>query len=260
MIRITKSKQPPPILRGRGRQKAREHCVAYASAPKKYRSGEIRFEFDRGIYADETVKAALRTAQHDKCAFCESKVPHVAYGDVEHFRPKAGSRQGPDEPLQTPGYYWLAYEWKNLFFCCQICNQRHKQNLFPLLDPKRRARSHHRGIAKEQPLFIDPAAEDPAEHIGFREEFAFALNGSARGTATIDGLRLNRPELLEKRRASLKVLIELRHTRDLLARAPKRAQTKRVRDRLEALERVIEEVMREGSEYAAMARAVFAAG
>ena len=78
---------------------------------------------------------------------------HIAYGDVEHYRPKAGYRQDAEDPLGRPGYYWLAYEWSNLLFCCQICNQRFKRNLFPLVDPARRAETHHDDLSSEQPLF-----------------------------------------------------------------------------------------------------------
>jgi hypothetical protein len=123
--------------------------VAYDAAPARYHDGSEKFDFDAGIYAHETVKAALKECQHDKCAFCESKVSHIAYGDVEHFRPKKGYLQEDGDELQRPGYYWLAYEWTNLLFCCQICNQRHKRNLFPLTDPSQRATSHHDEIASE---------------------------------------------------------------------------------------------------------------
>nr|WP_239015299.1 AAA family ATPase [Archangium violaceum] len=77
-----------------------------------------------------------------KCAFCESQLAHISYGDVEHFRPKAGWRQEEGGPLGRPGYYWLAYEWTNLFLACTLCNQQFKRNLFPLRTPSRRARSH----------------------------------------------------------------------------------------------------------------------
>jgi hypothetical protein len=106
------------------------------------------------------VKAALRIAQHDKCGFCESKVTHVAFGDVEHFRPKAAFRAIQGDALTRPGYYWLAYEWTNLLFACEPCNRRHKGNLFPLVDEATRARSHTDDITRETPLFIDPTAED----------------------------------------------------------------------------------------------------
>ncbi len=87
--------------------------------------------------------------QHDKCAFCESKVSAIAYGDVEHFRPKAGYQQSHDDDLQRPGYYWLAYEWSNLFFSCSICNQQGKRNVFPLANPRRRATCHRDDIGLE---------------------------------------------------------------------------------------------------------------
>ena len=100
-------------------------------------------------------------AQHDKCCFCESKVTHISYGDVKHYRPKAGYRQDPEEPLGRPGYYWLAYEWSNLMFCCQICNQRFKRNLFPLADPARRAETHHDDLSTKHAIFLHPGYRGP---------------------------------------------------------------------------------------------------
>ena len=117
-------------------------CEQYDSSPDSYKSGAKAFasrDFESGIYGAKSVKQALQKAQHGKCAFCESKITHIAYGDVEHFRPKAGYRQCPKDPLVRPGYYRLAYEWSNLFFCCTLCNQRFKGNHFPLADPARRA-------------------------------------------------------------------------------------------------------------------------
>ena len=79
-------------------------------------------------------------AQHGKCFLCESKITHISFGDVEHFRPKGGSRQTTDEKaMKVPGYFWLAYAWQNLFLACQLCNQRYKKNLFPLENPDERA-------------------------------------------------------------------------------------------------------------------------
>jgi uncharacterized protein (TIGR02646 family) len=72
------------------------------------------FEFKASVYGAKSVKKTLLTAQHGKCAFCESKFEHVAFGDVEHFRPKGGWIQTDGDQLTRPGYYWLAYEWSNL--------------------------------------------------------------------------------------------------------------------------------------------------
>ena len=126
MIRITKPSQAPKILRERGRTTTDDNCATFDVAPNDYLAGNKTFEFDRSLYAAKSVKKALVKAQHEKCCFCESKVTDVAYGDVEHFRPKAGYRQTGTDPLGRPGYYWLAYVWENLFFSCQLCNQRFK--------------------------------------------------------------------------------------------------------------------------------------
>jgi uncharacterized protein (TIGR02646 family) len=132
-------------------------------------AGETVFEFDRTVYAEHSVKDALIAMQHAKCAFCEAKPLHVSSGDVEHFRPKAAVRQSETSGLERPGYFWLAYEWENLLFACERCNRRHKRNLFPLVDPTMRARGPSGDLAQEQPVFIDPSAEDPTPHITFRD-------------------------------------------------------------------------------------------
>ncbi len=77
-------------------------------------NGAIQFQFKKSIYANKVVKDALVVAQHSKCAFCESAFLHVAFGAVEHFRPKSGVKQRASDPLSRPGYFWLAYEWSNL--------------------------------------------------------------------------------------------------------------------------------------------------
>lgn len=199
MIRIHKPRQAPAILREKGTQRRSAHSRSFTL------HGARRFEFDRSIYGHHTVKEALLSAQHGKCCFCESKVRHVASGDVEHFRPKAAVRQSEDDPLDAPGYYWLAYDWSNLFFCCERCNRRHKANLFPLADPEKRVRRHHdaRRIGVERPLFIDPGSEDPGRFMSFRRSSVYPIDDSERGKQTIRGLGLDRAALDENRHATL---------------------------------------------------------
>src|SRR5262245_9351354 len=168
MIRIVKP-AAPAVLLTKGEAATRELCRACESAPNDFKSGARTFDFDNSIYAAKEVKDALRDAQHNKCAFCESVVPHISYGNVEHFRPKAGYKQRATDEFKRPGYYWLAYEWDNLFYSCELCNQRFKQNLFPLKDGRRRARSHTYDLGKEEPLLLDPCKLDPADFIEFRE-------------------------------------------------------------------------------------------
>ena len=199
MIRINKPRLAPQVLRTKGKKKTQANCTSYTQNKRSYDTGQKKFAFDSNVYGHKTVKAALRKAQHDKCCFCESKVTHISYGDVEHFRPKAGVRQRPGVPMEKPGYYWLAYEWSNLFFSCQLCNQRYKETLFPLIKQGDRAKSHNDVINLEKPLFINPT-EDVEKFISFREEVIFAIDDKPRGKATIKALGLDRDELNDMRK------------------------------------------------------------
>jgi hypothetical protein len=152
---------------------------------------------------------------------CESRVTHIDYGDVEHYRPKGGYVQAPGHLLQSPGYYWLAYDWSNLLLSCCLCNQRHKANLFPLLDATARAICHRDDVAGERPVFINPATENPTEFIGFNQEYPFGIDALGRGESTIKALGLDREELaemrrkrLEEARRTIRTVRVLRHLRE----------------------------------------------
>lgn len=250
MIRIDKPDQPPSILKTKGKAQRCGLSSAYSRASNAYQSGSRKFSFDSEIYAHDTVKRALLAAQHDKCAFCESKITHISYGDVEHFRPKAGYRQNNSEALSTPGYYWLAYEWDNLLLSCQLCNQRYKKNLFPLVDPATRATSHHDDLTQETPLFIQPAADHPEQYISFRREIPYAINDNARGESTIKSLGLDRTTLNERRLDRYEVL---RHLYILIQLDPSAPES------VEA-QAYLARVTLDSAEYANMAKAALAAG
>jgi uncharacterized protein (TIGR02646 family) len=200
MIQITgkTNTQAPAFLQTKG-------AAAIQQLKERYDNGERDFsaeDFKSTIYGHAEVKASLIESHHGKCCYCEAAFTHVAHGDVEHFRPKAGWVQDK-EPLNKPGYYWLAYDWDNLLFSCQICNQTHKKSHFPLLDAATRANSHLQSIAAEQPVLVHPANENPEDFIGFKEEIPVAVNGNARGEGTIKKLGLDRESLNEKRRTVL---------------------------------------------------------
>jgi len=258
VIRVVRPRQVPSVLLRRGIPERNKLCAAFDRAPEDYKSGRKRLAFKSSIYGAAAVKRALRAAQHDKCAFCESKVRAIAYGDVEHFRPKAACRQNPEDELGRPGYYWLAYQWSNLLFSCQICNQQRKKNLFPLRNPSRRATSHHDDLSIEKPLLIDPTEVTPELHIGFRGEVAFPRGGRQLARVTIEVLGLNRPALLEKRRDHLALLKQLQSVGDLLRREIAAAGASAPEEwvaRLREIETRLDASKEEWAEYAAMARA-----
>jgi hypothetical protein len=95
MIRIVRPASAPQILLNRGQKERNAHCTAFDAAPDDYRTGVKTFGFVRDVYGAKSVKNKLIKAQLGKCVFCESKVAHIAYGDVEHFRPKAAYTQTP---------------------------------------------------------------------------------------------------------------------------------------------------------------------
>jgi len=246
MIRVHKPSAAPTVLTTRGAAETKKHCEEYERHRSEYRSGKKTFAFERSIYGDPTVKNALSTAQHGKCAFCEAKITHVQYGDVEHLRPKAGFRRGGS--LVRPGYYWLAYDWNNLLLACQICNQRHKRNAFPLVKGSLRVRSHLGSIHKEKPKFIHPGEEDPTAEIGFRDHVPYPKNGSARGRATIHGLGLARRELMEVR---ADLLAKVRAIRDLLRILPPGPERQQA-------EEILRKAQQDEAEFAAMVRSFLA--
>ena len=111
MIRIRKPEQAPLLLRERGATLTVELCTRVDAGEQP--------SFDRAVYGSDEVKRALSAAQYDKCCFCESKLGHAQFGDVEHFRPKARAQQDA-AAAPTSGYYWLAYVWDNLYLSCEI--------------------------------------------------------------------------------------------------------------------------------------------
>jgi hypothetical protein len=202
----------------------------------------------------------LRTAQADKCAFCESKISATGHGDVEHYRPKKAVAQKDGDAFLRPGYYWLAYDWCNLLLACAICNQTFKRNLFPLRHPRRRARSHHDDLTREKPLLIDPSgAINPRRHIGFRAEIAVPLRGSRRGVATIEVAGLNRAPLVEKRLRCLQFLRVLRLAISLLREREANGTITSIEEaKLIELLAHADELTHPDAEYSAMASAFFA--
>lgn len=201
MILVVKSVEAPAILKTTGKTLTSQNNKRYARSPKTYASKAL--PVTDGVYNDKTVKDALREAQHEKCCFCEKSQLNED-GAVEHFRPKRGFSATPKGKLQYPGYYWLCYNWINLYLICDACN-RSKSNYFPLADDDKRAKSHRDDLVLEAAYILDPAGpEDPRAHLTFDRHFIKA--GSQLGQKTIDACGLNQDKLLEERREFLKTV------------------------------------------------------
>lgn len=154
----------------------------------------------------------LRNVFHRKCSYCEDHLgPH---GHMDHWRPRKRvtlrapggvTRVARDGEPHT-GYWWVAYDWRNLVPACSECNTgKGKSTHFPV------AQRHAFGPdeaadpdaldAFEEPLLLHPLrGPDPRDHLHFRETgHVTPAENSAHGRHTIDVVGLNRIHLVERR-------------------------------------------------------------
>lgn len=130
----------------------------------------------KGQYSHKKNKEALKRGTYDKCMYCESKISHISFGDIEHIKPKSIF---PNEK----------YKWENLGYSCSQCNNI-KSNKYNEKNP-----------------IINPYTDTPSKHL-------LALGAilepkSKKGKITIEkstGLNLNRNALLEARGEKVKIL------------------------------------------------------
>lgn len=145
---------------------------------------------------------------HGKCAYCEQAItnPHNQPGDVEHFRPKGRVTNEDGTPVvvrddggarEHPGYYWLAYDWRNLLPSCNGCNRKqtdpHSGTMIGkgMVFPVRNFRAIRPGEeAREEPLLLHPVWDDPEEHLDMDSTGVFATK-TERGEVTERVLGLN---------------------------------------------------------------------
>ncbi len=146
----------------------------------------------------------------EKCAYCEAETTMVAVGHGEHWRPKGGVSDVDGVPVAdadgTPhrGYYWLAYEWRNLLPACERCNSgQGKGTRFPVRNRYAFSPDDAETVedldAFEDPLLLHPFGEkDPIDHIGF-EEHGQPVALSDEGGASIKVYNLARDPLNRSR-------------------------------------------------------------
>jgi uncharacterized protein (TIGR02646 family) len=209
MISVSKPTTGPKRLEKRCKIETERNEREYNKYRHLYLAGTKNFKFKDGIYNSKEVKLLLREIQHQKCCFCE-KSQADEHGAVEHFRPKGGHQSSGNAPFITPGYYWLCYEWSNLYFVCNACNGN-KKNLFPLVREKKRALSHHDDVNEETPYLLRPdGPKNPRKHIVFDLYTPRALTKA--GELTIAVCKLDRDALNQGRQKllnTLKILIDL---------------------------------------------------
>lgn len=208
MIRIVRGREPSALARARARWLG-EAVRAY----NRHGAGSLELTNVLVGYNPPEVKKALYDAQAKKCAWCE-QIAYYSSSPVDHFRPKDGAwrhDRGAATRIDRGHYWWLTWTWTNLLFVCNRCNDRgHKASFFPLAAksrslslPQRPYRGRYGrpffNTSAERPLLIDPATDDPLDHITWRplqtaqprRNWQWQPWGlTARGSKTIEVLRL----------------------------------------------------------------------
>lgn len=141
----------PPTLRAdrAAGKKTDEHREKRAHDP------ECDLDFP-GHWNNPDVRGALFAMQGWVCAYCQRDLDGDG-GDVDHFRPKNGSRH-----VGHDGYWWLAYRFDNYLLACRRCNEHVKQEQFPVRGVARAKDTHDDAEAHEHRLLLDPAREGDA--------------------------------------------------------------------------------------------------
>jgi uncharacterized protein (TIGR02646 family) len=114
----------------------------------------------------------LRQEFNNRCAYCETSLA-VGDGVIERVYPQSK-------------YPELATDPSNLVLSCRLCNI-HKGATFPT-------------DANGQPVLLHPRLDSYDEHFQIDAD-GKAVSLTARGAATIDVLGLNRPQLVDRRKA-----------------------------------------------------------
>lgn len=226
-------------------QEKQTELIATVQRGEKPRIDDRLYKEQKSIYISKDGPFA------NKCAYCETSL-HAQHGDLDHFRPKADLRNEDGSPVMIEedgrqtlhqGYYWLAYDWRNLLPACQKCNQPSKdrggkRSYFPIEGDRAFSPSHE--LEAEKPLLIHPVLEDPAEHLAVDIDSGQIISLTKRGKACIRIFGLDNDILQGER------LEAIRKTRVAYQQA--KSQSKR------HFSRVVKQLMSSREEYALACR------
>jgi uncharacterized protein (TIGR02646 family) len=235
MIPLNRDRSPDKIHNNFHEAKRKEFETELLNNQKRILNGEI----DKHPYDSERWKPAkdqLSSETEEKCAYCEAPTRHVAYGDVEHYRPKKI-------------YWWLMYCYDNYLVSCTLCNQKYKKAKFPLKNTQLKEPVIKKDITnaeidalagtlapdplsqkdakdfedlhnQERPFLLNPYFDKPADYLAYRadqylrevELIPLSSNSEAKDfcEAAEENYGLNRQLLKEYRWAEYKKYFALR--------------------------------------------------
>ena len=119
-------------------------------------------------YRHGDIKINVELETNGKCAYCESHVAHQYPGDIEHIIPKGV-------------YPRLTFTWDNLSYVCYWCN------------------NNKRDEVDKTCKLLNPYKDDIDHCLHAFGPMIMHINDSKRGEFTHRKIKLNRPELIERR-------------------------------------------------------------
>lgn len=155
------------------------------------RGGELTEDFLRNNgttspWRNAEIKDVLIRETSSKCAYCESEMLNVSFGEIEHIRPKSK-------------YPHLVLDWDNLTLVCSKCNNEKRDKYF------------------EDLPFVNPYEDEVSEHIFAGGAYLYA--STERGEITIREIKLNDAARIMARDRAINALEHLVRRRDASAGA-----------------------------------------
>jgi uncharacterized protein (TIGR02646 family) len=157
VIKLTKLAEPQ-VLQNNGSQWLADLKAAIASNIKK------KIDAAKSKYNHRDIKDQLIEETAGKCAYCESLILHISFGDIEHIIPK-----NPNVD-QT-------FVWSNLTLACDVCNT----------------------AKSSKPNVFDPYVDNVEDHFKFLGPMILPATSNDKATFTVKQLQLNRLALIERR-------------------------------------------------------------
>lgn len=204
MRRVNRQDVPAPqVLSSERAQQAYDRLASQIDPNDP--SPDRRLPVNDDLIHDPEVLTALGALFRGKCAYCELPVDEDT---LDHFRPLRAASNLKERSSSYLHYYWLAYEWRNLYLSCRACNAS-KRNRFPVKG--RRAPvlfSLDEVRDREDALLVDPCVDRPERAFDFNfSGECFGKND--RGRQSIEIFDLNRQKLVSSRAKAFTDAIDL---------------------------------------------------
>lgn len=198
MILRSRSTEPAPralAIDSPQRRLAEDAAVHYFKLPLSQRRRE-KLLFDDSLLNDPDVVDRLLGEFEGLCAVCEASLTTWDVR-IHRWRPAQGAVSISGK-TSSKHYYWLAYEWDNLYPLCLRCSESQGPK-FPINGTRARVGTKGAALLGERPLLLDPR-EDDAEQLLVYQKSGEVTARDQRGRTTIEVFSLNRRDLVEQRR------------------------------------------------------------